>query len=79
MGPIVDRRKEHLGASDSYLIQVRRFLLKAVRDVQAGKPPPGLVYDPAQADFARIRCDVAYLPDSVSWRKVFEEREESKR
>ena len=72
MGPIVDRRKEHLGASDSYLIQVRRFLLKAVRDVQAGKPPPGLVYDPAQADFSRIRCDVAYLPADVSWRTLFE-------
>jgi phthalate 4,5-dioxygenase len=79
MGPIADRTKEHLGASDSYVIQVRRFLLKAVKDLQTGKAPPGLVYDAAQADFLRIRCDVAYLPDSVSWRKVFEEREEPKR
>ncbi len=49
------------------------------RDLQTGKAPPGLVYDAAQADFSRIRCDVAYLPDGVSWRKVFEEREEPKR
>jgi hypothetical protein len=72
MGPIVDRTKEHLGVSDSYVIQIRRFLLKAVRDVQAGKAPPGLIYDPAQADLSRIRCDVAYLPDGVSWRTLFE-------
>ena len=73
MGPIVDRTKEHLGVSDSYLIQVRRFLLKAVRDLQAGKPPPGLVYDCARADFSRIRCDVAYVPSNISWRTLFED------
>ena len=75
MGAIVDRTKEHLGASDSYVIQVRRFLLKAVKDSQAGKAPPGLIYDPVRADFARIRCDVAYLPAGVSWRTLFEETE----
>jgi phenylpropionate dioxygenase-like ring-hydroxylating dioxygenase large terminal subunit len=72
MGTIVDRTKEHLGVSDSYVIQVRRFLLKSVRDLQAGKTPPGLVYDSDKADFDRIRCDVAYLPDDVSWRTLFE-------
>jgi hypothetical protein len=60
--------------SDSYVIQVRRFLLKAVRDLQAGKRSPGLVYDSGKADFSRIRCDVAYLPSSVSWRTLFEEK-----
>jgi phenylpropionate dioxygenase-like ring-hydroxylating dioxygenase large terminal subunit len=74
MGPIVDRTKEHLGASDSYVIQVRRFLLKAVKDLQAGKQPAGLVYDAAQADFARIRCDVAYLSPNVSWRTFFDDK-----
>src|SRR4030095_1877260 len=61
-------RKEHLGLSDSYIIQVRRFLLKALRDLEAGKPPPGLVYDSGKADFSRIRRDVAYLSSNVSWR-----------
>jgi hypothetical protein len=74
MGPVADRTKEHLGVSDSYVIQVRRFLLKAVRDLQAGREPPGLVYDATQADFSRIRCDVAYLPSGVSWRTLFEEK-----
>ena len=73
MGPIVDRTKEHLGASDSYIIQVRRFLLKALKELQAGNQPPGLVYDPSQADFSHIRCDVAHLPSNVSWRTLFED------
>ena len=74
MGPIVDRTKEHLGVSDSYVIQVRRFLLKALTDLQAGKQPPGLVYESAKVDFSPIRCDVAYLPSNVSWRTLFEEK-----
>jgi phenylpropionate dioxygenase-like ring-hydroxylating dioxygenase large terminal subunit len=78
MGPISDRTQEHLGVSDSYVIQVRRFLLKAVRDLQDGKAPPGLVFDPAQADFAQVRCDVAYLPDGAPWRKVFDRTEEQR-
>jgi len=73
-GPIVDRTKEHLGVSDSYVIQVRRFLLKALRDLEAGKQAPGLVYDSDQADFSRIRCDVAYLSSNVSWRTLFEDK-----
>jgi hypothetical protein len=73
MGPIVDRTKEHLGVSDSYVIQVRRFLLKALRDLEAGKPPPGLAYDADQADVSHIRCDVAYLSSNVSWRTLFED------
>jgi phthalate 4,5-dioxygenase oxygenase subunit len=39
-GPIADRTKEHLGTSDAGLIALRRRLLKAARDLQAGKEPP---------------------------------------
>ena len=74
MGPIVDRTKKHLGVSDSYVIQVRRFLLKALNDLEAGKPLPGLVYDSSKADFSRIRCNVAYLSSNVSWRTLFEDK-----
>jgi phthalate 4,5-dioxygenase len=77
MGTIVDRTKEHLGVSDSYIIQVRRFLLKALKDLQAGREPPCLVYDPSHADFSHIRCDVAHLPSNVSWRTLFGEESRS--
>ena len=77
MGPIADRTKEHLGVSDSYIIQVRRFLLKALKDLQAGREPPGLVYDTSHADFSHIRCDIAHLPSNVSWRTLFGEESRS--
>lgn len=72
MGPVVDRTKERLGVSDSYIIQVRRFLLKALKDVESGEAPPGVIYDAAKADFSGIRCDVAHLPSNTSWRTLFE-------
>ena len=74
MGPVTDRTREHLGVSDSYVIQIRRFLLKALKDFEDGKNPPGLFYDPAKADFSHIHCDVAYLPSNVSWRTLFAEK-----
>src|SRR4030095_2186550 len=38
-GPIADRTQEHLGTSDSGVIALRRRLLKAARDLQAGHEP----------------------------------------
>src|SRR5207248_2562034 len=45
MGPIYDRTKEHLAASDTAVITLRRLLLENVRAIQAGREPLGL--DPA--------------------------------
>jgi phenylpropionate dioxygenase-like ring-hydroxylating dioxygenase large terminal subunit len=42
MGPIADRTKEHLGASDMVIIKLRRLFLQALRAVESGAPPPGL-------------------------------------
>jgi phenylpropionate dioxygenase-like ring-hydroxylating dioxygenase large terminal subunit len=43
MGPIYDRSNEHLGSSDSMIIQVRRRLLAAVRAfAETGAMPPGV-------------------------------------
>jgi phthalate 4,5-dioxygenase len=42
MGPIVDRTKEHLGASDRAVSAARRILLTAVRAFQEGQEPLGL-------------------------------------
>ncbi len=40
MGPIYDRSKEHLGTSDSMIIQMRKRLLDAAREVAEGEPAP---------------------------------------
>ncbi len=45
MGPVADRSIEHLGKSDTTIIQIRRLLLRALKDFEAGGTPPGL--DPA--------------------------------
>jgi hypothetical protein len=42
MGPIVDRTREHLGAEDFLVIQVRKFMLAAMERHEAGEAPPGL-------------------------------------
>jgi phenylpropionate dioxygenase-like ring-hydroxylating dioxygenase large terminal subunit len=42
MGPIADRTQEHLGISDTVIIQMRKLLLKTVREFQNGATPPGL-------------------------------------
>jgi hypothetical protein len=63
MGVISDRTKEHLGFSDTYVIAVRRFLLRAVTSFSEGKEPPGLnVTDSSEID---ITADVVPLDVSV--------------
>jgi nitrite reductase/ring-hydroxylating ferredoxin subunit len=41
MGPIVDRSKEHLSSSDVAVAHLRRLLLEALQDADAGRPPAG--------------------------------------
>jgi nitrite reductase/ring-hydroxylating ferredoxin subunit len=63
MGPIYDRSKEHLGSSDSMVIQVRRRLLSVVRAfAETGATPPG-VDDPA---LYRLRSGSVLLDKDVA-------------
>jgi phenylpropionate dioxygenase-like ring-hydroxylating dioxygenase large terminal subunit len=50
MGPIADRSKEHLLASDAAIIKIRRLLLQTLKDHAAGKPLPGM-----RAESYRVR------------------------
>jgi hypothetical protein len=70
MGAICDRTQEHLGASDTYVIALRRFFLKAVRDFTQGIEPPGLVFDPAKNDFSAANCTSVTAPLDESWKAV---------
>ena len=42
-GPIHDRTKEHLATSDVAIVATRRMMLNAIRGVQEGKDPPGVI------------------------------------
>jgi phthalate 4,5-dioxygenase len=58
MGAIVDRTREHLGSADSGVIALRRVLIKAARDLEAGVEP----YAPCHGDAYRRRAWSAVLP-----------------
>jgi nitrite reductase/ring-hydroxylating ferredoxin subunit len=55
MGPIQDRTKENLGASDKAIAAYRRLLVRAIRDVAEGRPPlltagAAAIHGPASID-----------------------------
>lgn len=62
MGPIYDRSQEHLGVSDITVIAVRKFLLKCITSIAAGKEPPHLVHRSDENDQRHIACIVAKIP-----------------
>jgi phenylpropionate dioxygenase-like ring-hydroxylating dioxygenase large terminal subunit len=56
MGPISDRTAEHLLASDAAIVKIRRLLLQTLKDMEAGKPLPGM--NPASYRVRSVRCEV---------------------
>lgn len=69
MGPIADRTIEHLGVSDTAIIQIRKLLLQSLRDFVAGKTPPGL--DPVSYRARSRRFD---LPEDGSFEDAINEQ-----
>ncbi len=69
MGPIADRTIEHLGVSDTAIIQIRKLLLQSLRDFVAGKTPPGL--DPLSYRARSRRFD---LPEDGSFEDAINEQ-----
>ena len=69
MGPIADRSIEHLGVSDTAIIQIRKLLLQSLKDFADGKTPPGL--DPVSYRARSTRFD---LPDGASFEEAIKEQ-----
>lgn len=76
-GPIQDRTQEHLGYTDKGIMAARRALLKAVRDVQAGREAPGTARTPEANDFAGIGARKDLVPTSLGWHRYWEKEEAS--
>jgi 5,5'-dehydrodivanillate O-demethylase len=53
-GPVTDRSKELLGASDRGVVMYRRLLKEQIQAVQRGEEPVGVVRDPAKNEAIRI-------------------------
>ncbi len=55
-GRIQDRSLEHLGSTDVVIIEVRKALTNAIKQMQEGKEAPGLLRDPRQNQFPDFIC-----------------------
>ncbi len=71
MGAITDRTKEHLGHTDMHVIELRRYLLKAIKDVQEGRDPPGIFREPERNRIGNL-CHMltATIPADADWRDL---------
>jgi hypothetical protein len=67
MGPIYDRRQEHLGTTDVAIIRMRQMLLKAAKDLEQGIDPPGL--DPS-IPFGHIRAEEKIIAAGEDWQTL---------
>jgi phthalate 4,5-dioxygenase oxygenase subunit len=70
MGHICDRTKEHLGTTDTAIIQMRKRLLSAARGVVKGEAAPGVDSPDAYA----IRPSGAILPVGADWYRSTEDK-----
>ncbi len=73
MGVITDRTQEHLGVGDSQIAQVRQFLLRALRDLEAGQDAPGVAFSPDANDFSDLVVISSTIPIDRYWREVVSE------
>ena len=65
MGPIADRTLDRLGASDLAVVEFRKQMVQAARDVAAGKPAIGTGDN---AISPRVCSFQAIVPKSVDWK-----------
>ena len=65
MGPIADRTHDRLGASDLAIVEFRKQMLDALREVEAGKPAIGT----GENAIPRSVCAYqAVIPKTTDWR-----------
>jgi len=65
-GPVQDRTKERLGTNDVSIVAGRKLLLKAIRAVQEGHEPPGVIRDPRvnESDPIFLKRNIAPTPEA---------------
>ncbi len=62
-GTIQDRTNEHLGSSDVVIIEVRKALFKAIKQMQDTGEAPGVLRDAAAAQLHDFVCVSTYIED----------------
>lgn len=70
-GPIQDRSHEHLSSQDASVVMSRRLLLKALKDIEDGRDPQGVVRDAAANRYPLFTWTAAIVPIDADWRAYF--------
>ena len=72
-GPIQDRTRERLGATDRAIALARQMLLRAIRDVQEGRDPPHVIRaaDANRLDHLVVKSEA--LPRSADWKTYWQQ------
>ncbi len=67
MGPIADRTRERLGASDLAIVEFRRIMVEAARQLAAGGPAIGTE---SRVPHAQLRAFEGIVPKASDWRTL---------
>ena len=67
-GSIVDRTQEFLGPADKAIIAARRMVLRAIRDLDAGREPPHVIRHAEANRFPHLRVVSEVITDGSDWR-----------
>ena len=67
MGPIADRSRERLGASDIAIVQFRRIMVDAARRIAAGEPAIGSARG---VPLSKLRSFEGVVPKATNWRAL---------
>jgi phthalate 4,5-dioxygenase len=68
MGPIADRSKERLGASDLAVVEFRRIMVEAARAMHDGEPAIGTTKP--RIPHAKIQSFEGVVPKGTNWRTM---------
>src|ERR1700681_2729149 len=74
MGPIADRSRERLGASDLAIVEFRRIMVEAVNRFAAGDPAIGTTQP--RVPRAKLRSFEGIVPKNTDWRTLNVSEEE---
>jgi phthalate 4,5-dioxygenase oxygenase subunit len=74
IGPIADRTRDRLGTSDIAIIEFRKLMVRAARDILEGKPAIGTT-EP-RIPHSKLRSYEGVVPKSTDWRVLAAAEEE---
>ena len=73
MGPIADRTRERLGASDLAVVEFRRIMVEAAKQIRDGGPALGTTQP--HIPHARIKSFEGIVAKTTDWRSLGDERQ----